>query len=257
MGHLLGDSRTYSISYELIQEWPEQSVQSSWVKPSVTARYKEGAKSFDRNVKMQSPEAVFQSPVYRDNIEALSNIDLSNATLLDFGCANGAYRSILATHPVTKNWKYVGADVNAELVEFCRVNYPNNRFELIDKDNALPFKDDEFDVIFASGVVQYIKDYVTIISGLRRITKDYFVISRLPLWKYNKTQVVLQHVYHEWGEEHHPIHVFNRNGIEVALAHLGFSILWHDYGSEFFYVPGVAEPAVHNAYLLRKNRTKC
>lgn len=241
-----------SISYELITKWPEISVQSTWVAPSVTKRFKKYAEAADLNATMLSLATILQSPIYRDNVEALSKILLSNATMLDFGCANGMYHSVLAAYPPTMGWRYAGADVNVELITICRARYPDSRFEVIAEGKPLPFKAGEFDVILASGVVQCVKDYVALVSELRRITNDYLIISRLPVWKYNETQMVLQHVHHEWGEEHHPIYVFTRNEIEDFFARLGFAILWHDYGSEFFYVAGVVEPVVHNTYVLRK-----
>ena len=70
------------------------------------------------------------------------------------------------------------------------------------------------------------------------------------------SQIVLQHVSHEDGEEHHPMHVFNRDMLNSLLTRLGFALLFRDYGSEFFYVPGVSEPVVHNSYLLQKIRVK-
>ena len=48
------------------------------------------------------------------------------------------------------------------------------------------------------------------------------------------------------------MHVFNREMLETCFRHIGFSILWRDYGSEFFYIPSIVEPVVHNLYLLQK-----
>jgi putative methyltransferase (TIGR04325 family) len=245
---------SFGISFELIPAWPDETDKPSWGAPSVTERFRKDAESIDLNLTMQYLETTFKSPIYRENIEVLSRTGLTNAALLDFGCGNGIYRSILAAHPATTSWKYVGADLNTELVRFCRMKYPDTRFEFVDKADMLPFKDREFDVVFASGVIQYIKDYTSVVSELRRITGYYLAITRLPLWKYNETQIALQNVHHQWGEEHHPIYVFNRNAIEALFSRLGFSTLWHDYGSEVFHVTSVAEPVVSNTYLLRKNR---
>lgn len=252
MGQLLCRSHPFSTSFEPIPAWPTSSVQSSWLAPSVTQRFKKGLETFDLEVTQQSPEAAFKNPIVHDNIDAVSRIDLSNAALLDFGCGNGLYYAILSTYPATTGWNYVGADLNAELVRFCRTKYPGTRFELVADAQVLPFKDGEFDIVFASGVIQYIMDYGTVLSELYRVSSDYAIISRLPVWKHNTAQTVLQHVHHEWGEEHHPMHVFNRDSIEALFINLGFTILWHDYGSELFYVAGVVEPVVNNTYVLRK-----
>jgi len=183
-------------------------------------------------------------------------IGLSEATLLDFGCGNAIYCRLLAAFPTTARWKYVGADINAELISWSREMDPDTRFEVLEESVAPPFRDDEFDVVLASGVLQYIKDYAGALSELHRIARDRKLISRIPLWKYHPSQIVLQHVSHEDGEEHHPMHVFNRDMLNSLLTRLGFALLFRDYGSEFVYVPGVSEPVVHNSYLLQKIRVK-
>ena len=78
------------------------------------------------------------------------------------------------------------------------------------------------------------------------------LISRLPVLKYDHSQIVLQHVSHQEGVERHPIHLFNRNMLDELFTSLGLSVLFRDYGSEFFDVPGVSEPVVLNLYLLQK-----
>lgn len=108
-----------SISYELLQEWPRTQL-SSWKSPAATWRFKKGLETLSTGVTEQEVEAAFLNPIVRDNLEALSKIDLQEASLLDFGCRNGLYRVILATYPKTARWKYIGADINPEVVEFCR-----------------------------------------------------------------------------------------------------------------------------------------
>jgi hypothetical protein len=44
--------------------------------------------------------------------------------------------------------------------------------------------------------------------------------------------------------------------LNSLLARLGFALLFRDYGSEFFYIPGVTEPVVLNSYLLQKIRVE-
>ncbi|MEM4218388.1 MAG: class I SAM-dependent methyltransferase [Candidatus Methanomethylicaceae archaeon] len=179
------------ISYELVREWPK-SERSSWTASAVTYRFKKAVERFNPNV-------ATQSGIVRDTLEALGTIDLQEATLLDFGCGNGLFRKILATYSKTEKWKYIGADVNPELIEFCRSLYPNTRFELIDEERDLPFSDDEFDVVLASGVIQCVQNYTALLSELRRISRSWVVLSRLPIWKYNQSQIAVQVVYHVGG----------------------------------------------------------
>lgn len=245
-GRWLRSPTQWSIHYQVVPGWPD-GIQSFLTTPAVRERYKKA--SFDLS-------AALEAAIIRDNLTVLSMIGLSKATLLDFGCGNGIYRRLLAAFPTTARWKYVGTDINAELIAWCRPMYPDTRFEVLKESSALHFRDDEFDVVLASGVVQYIKDYAGALSELHRIARDRMLISRIPLWKHHPPQIVLQHVRHEWGEEHHPIHVFNRDILNSLLTRLGFALVFRDYGNEFFYVPGVSEPVVLNSYLLQKIRVE-
>ncbi|HEX8474369.1 MAG TPA: class I SAM-dependent methyltransferase [Pyrinomonadaceae bacterium] len=240
-----------SVRYELAAEWPTSN-DSSWRSPSVATRFKRGMETFDFDRARQTPESASASPIVRDNLALLGRTGLTDARLLDFGCANALYRLILASQTVTENWEYVGADINAEIIEWCRTTHQGTRFEVVKDNRDLPFRDGEFDVVLTSGVVHCIADFAAVMSELHRVSRDYVLASRLPVWKHHPTRTVLQHVRHPWGEEMHPIHVFNRDELEATFARLRFSIVYRDYGSEIFDVPDVHEPAVHNHYLLRK-----
>jgi hypothetical protein len=240
-----------SVTYELSPEWP-QAERSSWLSSSVTARFKGGLETFDFKLAQQSPEAALQSPVVRDNLSLLHRTGLAEAALLDYGCGNGLYRLILGHDPATARWRYVGADINSEVIDWCRATHAGTRFEVIQEDTPLPFREGEFDVVLVSGVIQCVRDYMSTLSELRRIGSDYLLVSRLPVWKHNPTGIVLQRVSHTWGQESHYIHVFNREALEELFKALGFSIAYRDYGSETFYVPDVHEPVIHNHYLLRR-----
>lgn len=241
--YLLVSRRThFDISFELISEWPNHEEGLSWVASSVTKRYKDELKSFKL-------ENAIQSSITQDNLEVLSKIDLEKPALLDFGCGNGIYRTILANYPHTKDWLYVGAEANPALVNICRDRYPDTRFEVINNPK-LPFQDKEFDVILASGVVQYVEDYGNLLEEFRHITKEYVAITRLPVWECHQSSIVLQKVQHKWGKECYPLHVFNRSELEAEFMRLGFTLMLRDQGSEIFHVSGVSEPLVHNTYLL-------
>ncbi|MDX6611840.1 MAG: hypothetical protein QOD75_1026 [Blastocatellia bacterium] len=219
----------------------------------MAARFKHGAETFDFAAALESPSAALASPIVRDNLALLDRINLAEAALLDFGCGNGLYRVLLQHHPSTKSWRYVGADINEDILKWCRVNHPGIRFELIEGKGVGPFGDRAFDVVMASGVIQCIEDYEAVLAELRRVTKRYLLISRLPMWKHWPSENLLQHVRTDWGMEHHPIRVFNRNEFEQLIRRLGFSVVHRDYGTEFFQIEGVPEPAVHNSYLLQRS----
>ena len=230
-------ARHVSTHYELVSEW-------------TTA--KEGTGTFDFDVAKRSADSELDVPVVRDNLGALTLIDLPEAKLLDFGCGNGHYRSILSAYYHTAKWDYVGVDIRPDFVQFCRKTYIKTCFETVEEGRPLPFADNEFDVVLASGVIQYVQNAMVTLAELRRVTQEYVLVSRLPTWKYHDSQIVVQHLHFPWGEEQYPLHVFNRHMVEGSFAQVGLSVIFRDYGSEFFYVPGEREPVAHTLYLLRK-----
>lgn len=249
--HWAMNGAALSVTYELSNEW-SQTERSSWLAASVTARFKGGLETFDFKLARAKPEAAAQSPVIRDNLSFLHQTGLAEATLLDYGCGNGLYRLVLGHDPVTASWRYVGADINRGMIDWCRATHAGTRFEVIKEDAPLPFREGEFDVVLVSGVLQCVPDYMAALNELRRVSSNYLLVSRLPVWKHNATRIVLQRVSHSWGHESHFIHVFNRETVEALFKALGFSIAHHDYGSETFEVPHVHEPVIHNHYLLKK-----
>ncbi|HEV2764969.1 MAG TPA: class I SAM-dependent methyltransferase [Pyrinomonadaceae bacterium] len=242
----------FRVDYRVACEGADVKADSSWASPSVTARFKKGVETFDLGQARRSPSSALASPIVRDNLSLLDSIGRGAANLLDFGCGNGLYRVILAHHAPTARWAYTGADVNLEIIEWCRGAHAGARFEVVKQSGLLPFGDGEFDVVLASGVLQCVSDYEATLAELRRVTSGYVVVSRLPVWVNNPTRQVLQSVRHPWGRENHLIRVFNRGRLEDLFARLRLEVSERGAGSETFDVPGVAERAVHNHFLLRK-----
>jgi putative methyltransferase (TIGR04325 family) len=238
---MIPEARHVSTHYELVPEW-------------TTA--KEGTGTFDFDVAKRPMDSELDVPVVRDNLGALTLINLPEAKLLDFGCGNGHYQLILSACSHTAKWDYVGVDIRPDFVQFCRQTYPKICFETVEEGSPLPFADNEFDIVLASGVMQYIQNEVVTLAELRRVTQEYVLVSRLPTWKYHDSQIVAQRLHGAWGEEQYPLHVFNRHMVEGIFAQVGFSVIFRDYGSEFFSLPGEREPVAHTLYLLRKARAK-
>jgi len=150
-------------SFELSDHWV-----SGWSEPQIAKRYRD-------QIEKLSIQDALQLPVVRNNLSALDKSGLITANLLDFGCAGGIYKTILSNYPRTKDWKYTGADVNTELIKLCREFNPGCRFESLEKDKPLPFKDKEFDISLLSGILQYAENYSFVLNEVKRITGKYIV----------------------------------------------------------------------------------
>jgi len=211
-----------------------------------------GTATVDFEVAKRPADAELDVPIVRDNLEALTRINVPDIQLLDFGCGNGHYQRILSAYPHTTKWDYTGVDVNPAVVQWCRQTYPARQFETVEPGCPLPFPDNAFDVVLASGVLQYIEDPGRTLADLHRVTRAYVLVSRLPTWKHQDSQIVVQHLQSAGGAEQYPLHVWNRARIEALVGQAGFTVLERDYGSECFTVPGTRESVTHLWYLLQK-----
>jgi ubiquinone/menaquinone biosynthesis C-methylase UbiE len=85
--------------------------------------------------------------------------------VLDVGCGTGALLNKLRE----KADYVVGVDNSAEALDFCRLRGHEN---LVKADGAcLPFRDAEFDIVTAIGVIEHISDDKRFLAELQRVLK--------------------------------------------------------------------------------------
>jgi SAM-dependent methyltransferase len=238
----------YALEYDHLESWVT-AVPRGWTGPAATARFEVGITGGEHLEGIQRNGA--WAPVVRDTVEALERTGLAEALVLDYGCGSGLYREILKTNAATSAWTYVGADINAAIVDLCRRRDTETRYEVVTEGQPLPFPDATFDVVLASGVFQCVSHPEALLAEFRRITRDWVLLSRLPVRKFSAPAIYLQTVWHKWGQEQHPIHVFRRNELEAMIVRNGLEIECRDHGVECFTVPCELEPVPHVYYLLR------
>lgn len=86
--------------------------------------------------------------------------------VLDVGCGTGALLNELRE----KANYVVGVDNSAEALAFCRLRGHEN---LVKADGAsLPFRDEEFDIVTAIGIIEHISDDKRFLSELQRVLKE-------------------------------------------------------------------------------------
>lgn len=92
------------------------------------------------------------------NIIAKHHACKNDLTILDFGCSSGrVLRHFLAEHK-ERNWRLIGIDIQALLIEWMRRHFPN-QFTVLTGTTAphLPFPDASIDVIFGISVFTHTK----------------------------------------------------------------------------------------------------
>jgi SAM-dependent methyltransferase len=123
--------------------------------------------------------------------------------LLDFGCGSKPYRSLF-----TQVNEYVGIDVETE-----GHNHKNEDIDIFYDGENIPFKDNAFDSILASEVLEHVPDIDKVVSELRRVLK--------PCGK------ILITVPFVWTEHEMPYDFrrFTATGIKHILTKQGFEVI--------------------------------
>lgn len=91
-----------------------------------------------------------------------------NLKILDAGCGEG---QLLSRITKTIEGELYGADATEIAIETAQEKVPGVSFSLQDITN-LNYKDNFFDVVICTEVIEHISDYVKAISELKRVLKD-------------------------------------------------------------------------------------
>ncbi|MBU1201490.1 MAG: class I SAM-dependent methyltransferase [Nanoarchaeota archaeon] len=91
---------------------------------------------------------------------------IKNKKLLDIGCGTGDH----AKKYLKLGAKVAGVDISKTMINISKVNCPDAEFKIASM-NKLPFKDNSFEIITASLVVDYIKDLKKAFREVNRVLK--------------------------------------------------------------------------------------
>ena len=91
-----------------------------------------------------------------------------SARWLDVGCGTGAFSELILRHcaPASLN----GIDPSPEQIDYARKALPGPRFEVGDS-MALPFGEDEFDVVASALVIHFIPDRAKAFAEMHRVLR--------------------------------------------------------------------------------------
>jgi ubiquinone/menaquinone biosynthesis C-methylase UbiE len=89
----------------------------------------------------------------------------SSDRVLDLGCGEGAFTDLAAQ----AGGRAVGADVAEAALDRARARHPGLEFTLLAIDGPLPFEDSEFDLVWASEVIEHVADTARWLSEVRRV----------------------------------------------------------------------------------------
>ncbi len=237
--------------FKRIDVWLEDEARG-WQGPEVASRFEAGAEGKIWTELVKAGPRLAEYPAAVEVMNALSLTGITNPTILDFGCANGVYGDIFARNEKTRESIYIGADINPIMIESCRKRYPDRRFFVIECNNPFDLDDNSVDVVFASGVMENIKDTDWVMSEFRRVSRSAAILFRVPVRPLKPSAVYWQVVKHHWGTERHSFHLFNEEELHRRINDAGFNIAQREVSaaSGEWTPPDDSEPVKHYTYVL-------
>ena len=72
-------------------------------------------------------------------------------SVLDIGCAQGGFAAVIAEH--VKGFRYVGADINAEMIARARTRFPKHQFIEVREGDFSALGERTFDLVLVLGIL--------------------------------------------------------------------------------------------------------
>ena len=101
----------------------------------------------------------------------LANLDPK--WILDVGCGGGEVLNLLARHTGILHRCFAGIDINYNAITKSTTNNNAANIKYLNADgHYLPFRDDTFDLVITTGVLEHVKSYLVVITEIRRVLKN-------------------------------------------------------------------------------------
>lgn len=139
------------------------------------------------------PSYVWRSGQERRLNMLIEQVNLQNQRILEAGCGNGLYARRFKEQFEANVEAF---DIEAERVAEAQVHIPH---AIVAQGEALPYRDQYFDVIFSNEVIEHVQDDRQFAAELVRVTK---VGGRIAIFCPNRWYPVEQHGHYWQGEYH-------------------------------------------------------
>ena len=115
-------------------------------------------------------------------IEIIKRLGLVRPSILDVGCSSGYYYDFFKWAGL--NLKYAGCDVSPHFILLAKKKHRRIDFK-VGPMTRLPYKDNSFNIVLASGVLHIELDYKKALGELIRVSNKYVLLHRLPVFSTN------------------------------------------------------------------------
>ena len=90
-------------------------------------------------------------------------------SVLDIGCAQGGFATILGEH--LDDYSYTGVDINAPMINVARRKHPNAEFLLMDEGDFSVLEEKKFDLVLVLGILHLHETWRDTLAAAWRHTK--------------------------------------------------------------------------------------
>lgn len=112
-------------------------------------------------------------------VEIVKRLELKQPSILDVGCSSGYYCDFFKWAGL--EFKYAGCDVSPHFISLAKKRHRWVDFKVAPI-TKLPYKNNSFDVVLASGVMHCELDYHQAMRELVRISSSHVLLHRLPIF---------------------------------------------------------------------------
>ena len=232
-----------SMGFEEIKpECISRELNSSWQDPAVPQKqYEECTKSELRNYANGLPVVPFDALV---NILADNIPNIACAEILEVGCSSGYYSEVLKIKGI--HARYCGCDYSGAFIQFAKTLFPGVDFQVQDA-RSLSYQDTSFDIVISGCCLLHILEYEQAIAEAARVSRQYVVFHRTPVFHKKETTYYLKTAY---GVKMFEIH-FNERELFKLMHKYGLGVI-----DVITYHPGLdtkyGEFSGYKTYLCRK-----
>ena len=150
----------------------------------------------------------------------------THGTLLDIGCANGAFIHYLCTS--FPKWKFTGIDITPGFVEVAnRLELPNASFHASDL-----FKvEGRFDVVTCIGTISMFDDCEPVLAKMLELCKPGGVVLADGFFNASNLDVKIEYRENISGQAtpwHYAFNHFSRSRVEAWFSALGLDLQFHE-----------------------------